>query len=47
MYNRWLFNMSLMQIYLIIEGFEKNLGLDPSDPIVPFFLFLGSSATIG
>ncbi|OAY73934.1 hypothetical protein ACMD2_01270 [Ananas comosus] len=38
---------SFQQVYVIIEGFEKNLGLDPNDPIVQFALLLGSSATIG
>ncbi|ONK72392.1 uncharacterized protein A4U43_C04F18950 [Asparagus officinalis] len=41
------FGAAIQQIYVIIEGFEKNIGLDPSDPLVPFLLFLGSSATIG
>ncbi|XP_010258449.1 PREDICTED: uncharacterized protein LOC104598222 isoform X1 [Nelumbo nucifera] len=35
------------QVYVAIEGLERNLGLDPSDPILPFFLFLGTSATLG
>ncbi|XP_072964235.1 uncharacterized protein [Typha angustifolia] len=38
---------AFQKVYVIIEGFEKNLGLDPNDPIIPFILFLGSSATIG
>lgn len=38
---------AIQQIYIIIEGFEKNLGLDPSDPIVPFLLLVGSSTTVG
>ncbi|WOK94542.1 hypothetical protein Cni_G03246 [Canna indica] len=33
--------------YVIIEGFERNLGLDPTDPVVQFLLLLGSSAAIG
>lgn len=37
----------MMQVYAIIEGFEKILGLDPTDPIVQFVLFFGSSAAIG
>lgn len=35
------------QVYIVIEGLEKYLGFDPNDPIVPFILFLGSSATLG
>lgn len=38
---------AMMQVYAIIEGFEKILGLDPTDPIVQFVLFFGSSAAIG
>lgn len=38
---------AIHQVYIIIEGFEKKLGLDPSDPVVPFLLILGSSATLG
>ncbi|XP_057754614.1 uncharacterized protein LOC130973934 [Arachis stenosperma] len=34
------------QIYMAIYSLEKNLGLDPNDPIVPFVVFVGSSATI-
>lgn len=37
---------ALIQIYLAVEGFERSVGLDPSDPIVPFVLFLGTSATL-
>ncbi|GLT91560.1 hypothetical protein SLE2022_094430 [Rubroshorea leprosula] len=32
--------------YIAIEGLERNLGLDPNDPIVPFTLFLGTSTTL-
>ncbi|XP_029121868.1 uncharacterized protein [Elaeis guineensis] len=35
------------QVYIIIENFERNLGLDPNDPILPFILILGSSGVIG
>ncbi|KAG6668426.1 uncharacterized protein LOC122275709 [Carya illinoinensis] len=34
------------QVYIALEGLEKNLGLDPNDPIVPFVLFLGTSTTL-
>ncbi|MED6211977.1 hypothetical protein PIB30_078686 [Stylosanthes scabra] len=34
------------QVYMAIYSLEKNLGLDPNDPIVPFGVFVGSSATI-
>ncbi|KAK9287978.1 hypothetical protein L1049_016423 [Liquidambar formosana] len=37
---------ALRQVYISVEGLEKSLGLDPSDPVVPFFLFLGTSATL-
>ncbi|KAF8402394.1 hypothetical protein HHK36_013349 [Tetracentron sinense] len=35
------------QVYVTVEGLEKNLGLDPTDPIIPFVLFLGTSTTLG
>lgn len=35
------------QVYIGIEELEKYLGVDSSDPIVPFILLLGSSATLG
>ncbi|KAK9087883.1 hypothetical protein Syun_030277 [Stephania yunnanensis] len=38
---------ALTQVYVIIQALEANLGLDPNDPVVPFFLFLGTSATLG
>ncbi|KAK9082773.1 hypothetical protein Scep_029244 [Stephania cephalantha] len=31
----------------LTQASEANLGLDPNDPVVPFFLFLGTSATLG
>lgn len=34
------------QVYSAIEGFEKSLGLDPNDPLVPFFVLLGSSSAL-
>ncbi|XP_012075405.1 uncharacterized protein LOC105636682 isoform X2 [Jatropha curcas] len=37
---------SFQQVYIAIEGLEKNLGLDPNDPIVPFFLFIGTSTAL-
>ncbi|KAM0832078.1 hypothetical protein ACQ4PT_065118 [Festuca glaucescens] len=38
---------ALQQVYLIMEGVEKNVGLDPSDPIVQLAVLLGGSTTIG
>ncbi|GLT56599.1 hypothetical protein SLA2020_296300 [Shorea laevis] len=32
--------------YIAIEGLERNLGLDPNDPIVSFTLFLSTSTTL-
>ncbi|KAF5733940.1 hypothetical protein HS088_TW16G00381 [Tripterygium wilfordii] len=37
---------TFQQVYFAIEGLEKDLGFDPSDPIVPFVLFIGTSATL-
>ncbi|PIN08058.1 hypothetical protein CDL12_19368 [Handroanthus impetiginosus] len=37
---------ALQQVYVALKGFEENLGLDPNDPLVPFVLFLGVSATL-
>ncbi|CAL4972676.1 unnamed protein product [Urochloa decumbens] len=38
---------ALQQVYVIVEGVEKNVGLDPSDPIVQLAVLLGGSVTIG
>jgi len=38
---------ALQQAYVIVEGVEKNVGLDPSDPIVQLAVVLGGSVTIG
>ncbi|XP_024024625.1 uncharacterized protein LOC112092503 [Morus notabilis] len=38
--------IAFQKVYIAIEGLEKGLGLDPNDPIVPFVLFLGTSATL-
>ncbi|KAI4984202.1 hypothetical protein ZWY2020_046574 [Hordeum vulgare] len=38
---------ALQQVYIIIEGLEKNVGLNPSDPIVQLAVLLGGSTTIG
>ncbi|KAJ6825986.1 uncharacterized protein M6B38_375120 [Iris pallida] len=38
---------SFQQVSVFAESFERKLGLDPSDPIVPFSLFLGSSVALG
>ncbi|KAL9342551.1 hypothetical protein Peur_065876 [Populus x canadensis] len=37
---------TFQKVYIAIEGLEKSLGLDPNDPVVPFVLFLGTSATL-
>ncbi|KAG6585229.1 uncharacterized protein LOC111454168 [Cucurbita moschata] len=34
------------KIYITVESLEKLLGLDPSDPLVPFVLLVGSSVTL-
>ncbi|GFP97776.1 calcium sensing receptor chloroplastic, partial [Phtheirospermum japonicum] len=34
------------QVYMAVEGFEERLGLDPNDPLIPFVLFFGLSATL-
>ncbi|XP_049395612.1 uncharacterized protein LOC125859821 [Solanum stenotomum] len=39
------FGTTLGQGYVALEGLERSLGLDPSDPIVPFVLFLGVSTS--
>ncbi|XP_015161992.1 uncharacterized protein [Solanum tuberosum] len=33
------------QGYVALEGLERSLGLEPSDPIIPFVLFLGVSTS--
>lgn len=38
---------AFQQVYVVIEGLERNIGLDPNDPIIPFVLLLGTSATFG
>jgi hypothetical protein len=38
--------MSNKQIYMAFYSLEKSLGLDPNDPIIPFVVFVGSSATL-
>ncbi|KAK1435413.1 hypothetical protein QVD17_01176 [Tagetes erecta] len=38
--------MAFQQAYVVLEGFETNLGIDPSDPIVPFVLLLVTSTTL-
>ncbi|XP_022722022.1 calcium sensing receptor, chloroplastic-like [Durio zibethinus] len=37
---------ALQQVYAGIEGLERSLGFDPNDPIVPFSLLFGTSATL-
>ncbi|KAF7837021.1 calcium sensing receptor, chloroplastic isoform X1 [Senna tora] len=34
------------EIYKTVYSLEKSLGLDPNDPIVPFVVLVGSSATL-
>lgn len=38
--------MVFLQVYSAIEGLERSVGLDPSDPIVPFTLVLGTTSTL-
>lgn len=38
--------VAINQVYAAIEGLERNLGLDPSDPIVSFVLFVGTASTL-
>ncbi|XP_049932771.1 uncharacterized protein LOC116250299 isoform X2 [Nymphaea colorata] len=38
---------AFQKVYLAIEGLERNVGLDPNDPIVPFLLLVGSTASLG
>ncbi|RZC50833.1 hypothetical protein C5167_019265 [Papaver somniferum] len=38
---------ALKQVYFGIKGLVAYLGLDPNDPIIPFVLLLGASATLG
>ncbi|KAL3840851.1 hypothetical protein ACJIZ3_025442 [Penstemon smallii] len=37
---------ALHQVQIVLERFEESLGLDPNDPLIPFALFLGLSATL-
>ncbi|XP_051147947.1 uncharacterized protein LOC127263055 isoform X2 [Andrographis paniculata] len=37
---------ALQQVYVVVEGFEKSLGLDPNDPLIPLALFVGATATL-
>ncbi|KAK6793941.1 hypothetical protein RDI58_007394 [Solanum bulbocastanum] len=39
------FGTALGQGYVALESLERSLGLDPSDPIIPFVLFLGVSTS--
>ncbi|KAG4376950.1 hypothetical protein AAZX31_18G001700 [Glycine max] len=34
------------RLYMAVYSLEKSLGLDPNDPIIPFVVLLGSSATL-
>ncbi|WJX75383.1 hypothetical protein P8452_58920 [Trifolium repens] len=38
--------MSHKQIYIAFYSFESSLGLDPNDSIIPFVVFVSSSATL-
>ncbi|KAF3785276.1 hypothetical protein EJ110_NYTH28327 [Nymphaea thermarum] len=38
---------AFQKVYLAIEGLERNVGLDPNEPIVPFLLLVGSTASLG
>ncbi|KAK9078949.1 hypothetical protein SSX86_000618 [Deinandra increscens subsp. villosa] len=37
---------AFQQAYTVLQGFETSQGIDPNDPIVPFLLLLGTSATL-
>ncbi|KAL9169750.1 hypothetical protein ABFS82_04G098700 [Erythranthe guttata] len=37
---------AFQQVYIVLVGFEESLGLDPNDPLIPFVLFVGVSATL-
>ncbi|XP_073317408.1 uncharacterized protein [Primulina huaijiensis] len=37
---------AFQQVYVAVEGFEKSLGLDPNDPLVPLVFFLAFSTTL-
>ncbi|MFS7916509.1 putative Rhodanese-like domain-containing protein [Helianthus anomalus] len=37
---------AFQQIYVVLEGFEASIGIDPSDPIVPVVLLLATSTTL-
>ncbi|KAK6153621.1 hypothetical protein DH2020_013260 [Rehmannia glutinosa] len=36
------FGTAFQQVYIVLEGFEESLGLDPNDPLIPFVLVLGN-----
>ncbi|KVH91004.1 Rhodanese-like domain-containing protein [Cynara cardunculus var. scolymus] len=40
------FGAAFQQVYTVLEGFETSLGINPSDPVVPFVLFLGTSTIL-
>jgi hypothetical protein len=42
-----IFVLAMVQVYVAVEGVEKNVGLDPSDPLVQLAVALGGSATVG
>ncbi|KAK6930453.1 hypothetical protein RJ641_004547, partial [Dillenia turbinata] len=37
---------AFQQVYVVIEGLERSLGLDPNDPVIPFVLFLSALVTL-
>ncbi|KAG9446962.1 hypothetical protein H6P81_013090 [Aristolochia fimbriata] len=37
---------ALQQVFVLTQGIEKYFGFDPNDPVVPFVLFVGSSAIL-
>ncbi|XP_027119919.1 uncharacterized protein [Coffea arabica] len=37
---------AFQQGYSTLQGLEEKLGLDPNDPIIPFLLFIGASASL-
>ncbi|XP_020583468.1 LOW QUALITY PROTEIN: uncharacterized protein LOC110026729 [Phalaenopsis equestris] len=38
---------TLQKVFEAIKEIERNLGLDPNDPLVPFLLLIGTTTTIG
>ncbi|PON83300.1 Rhodanese-like domain containing protein [Trema orientale] len=39
-------NIAFQKVYIAIEGSEESLGFDLNDPIIPFVILVGTSATL-